>query len=355
LARKNRRIRTVVIGCAAELDDGAIAALPGVTDVVGGTDPVAVLTTVGLDGNRVDPILRRFDRGARAWLKIQDGCDEHCTFCATTQARGASRSRDVTEVLAEAASLAERHQEIVLTGVHIGSYGAERADGTSLGSLVESLVSRVPGTRFRLSSVEATEIDEQIADIMISDPHRLAPHLHAPLQSGSDRVLQRMGRHWYTSRSYRQRIEQIVSQIPRLGLGADIMVGFPKESDDDHAATVALVEDLPFTYLHVFPYSERPGVPSRKLGPAVEPRVCQRRSAELRELAERKGRAYSRSSDGELADVVLLRRNAGRSEGLTGDYLTVYLSPETFPPPRCRARLQVNGSGVWANPLGSCS
>ena len=353
ISRKNRQIRTVVIGCAAELDDGALADLPGVIDVVGGTDPVTVLHAAGLTGERVDPVLRRFDRGARAWLKIQDGCDEHCTFCATTRARGDNRSRDLTEILTEAEALAERHQEIVLTGVHIGSYGADRADGASLGSLVEALVSQVPGVRFRLSSVEATEIDERLADVMISDPECLAPHVHAPLQSGSDRVLKRMGRHWYTSSSYRQRIEQLAVRLPRFGLGADIMVGFPAESDDDHAETVALVEDLPFTYLHVFPYSERPAVPAQILGPPVAPPICHRRSVELRELAERKGHHYSRSREGELADVILLRRNAGRFEGLTGDYLTVHLSADQVPPPRCQARLAVGDDAVWANPLGS--
>jgi threonylcarbamoyladenosine tRNA methylthiotransferase MtaB len=353
LARKNRRIRTVVIGCAAELDDGTIAALPGVTRVVGGTDPRSVLQAAGIAGNRVDPVLRRFSRGARAWLKIQDGCDEHCTFCATTAARGNSRSRAPQEILAEAHSLAERHREIVLTGVHIGSYGRDRGGDESLGSLLELLVAEVPIVRFRLTSIEATEIEARLIDIMCSDPDRLAPHIHAPLQSGSDRVLRRMGRHWYTGLSYRRHIERIAARLPRLGLGADVMVGFPAESEDDHAATVSLVQDLPFTYLHVFPYSERPGAPSRMLDAPVEVGVSRRRSLELRTLAGRKARSYRAASDGAVADVVLLQRNGGRFEGITGDYLTVCLGTDTVPDSRCTATLEIVGDDIWARPQGS--
>ncbi|UCG87407.1 MAG: MiaB/RimO family radical SAM methylthiotransferase [Gemmatimonadota bacterium] len=353
LVRRNRRIRTVVMGCAAQLDDGAIAALPGVMRVVGGTDPRPVLRAAGIAGARVDPVLRRFHRGTRAWLKIQDGCDEHCTFCATKLARGASRSRVPQEIVAEARILAERHREIVLTGVHIGSYGRDLAGAASLGSLMELLVSEIPVVRFRLTSIEATEIEVRLTDIMCSEPNRLAPHIHAPLQSGSDRVLRRMGRHWYTALDYRECIERIAARLPRLGLGADIMVGFPAESEEDHAATISLVKDLPFTYLHVFPYSERPGVASHRLGPPAATDVSQSRSLELRALAGRKAREYQAASDGTVADVILLQRTGGRFEGVTGDYLATYLSSDSVPPSRCTATLEVEGDALWAHPLDS--
>ncbi len=350
IARRNTRARTVVMGCAAELDDGTLATLPGVSRVVGGSDPVAVLNAAGIAVQPVDPLLRRFERGARAWLKVQDGCDEHCTFCATTLARGNSRSRSPEAIVAEAQSLIDNHEEIVLTGVHIGAYGADRADGFTLGRLTQLLVEKIPRVRFRLSSVEATEIDDRLADLLVSAPDRLAPHIHAPLQSGSDRLLKRMGRHWYTARSYRDRIEWLAARLPRFGLGADVMVGFPTETDDDHAATRSLIEDLPFTYLHVFPYSERPGAAASKLGPPVAPRVSQRRSMELRDLAQQKSQAYRKQRDDDVTDVIRLRRLRGRYEGLTGDYLTVFLATDSTPPRRGPARLRVENGTLWAVP-----
>jgi threonylcarbamoyladenosine tRNA methylthiotransferase MtaB len=350
IARRNTRARTVVMGCAAELDDGTIATLPGVSQVVGGSDPVEVLNAAGIAVQPVDPLLRRFKRGARAWLKVQDGCDEHCTFCATTVARGNNRSRSPEAIVAEAQSLIDNHEEIVLTGVHIGAYGADRADGFTLGRLTQLLVEKIPRVRFRLSSVEATEIDDCLADLLVSAPDRLAPHIHAPLQSGSDRLLKRMGRHWYTARSYRDSIEWLAARLPRFGLGADVMVGFPTETDDDHAATRSLIEDLPFTYLHVFPYSERPDAAANKLGPPVAPRVSQHRSLELRALARQKSRAYRKRRDDDVADVILLRRSEGRYEGLTGDYLTVFLATDNAPPQRGPARLRMENGTLWAVP-----
>src|SRR5205807_15530 len=154
LARRGAKLETVVMGCAAALDDGRIAGLPSVRAVVGGADPGAVLEAVGLAPARLDPVLRRFHANARGWLKIQDGCDEHCTFCATTIARGANRSRSIPELVEEAQALAQHHAEIVLTGVHIGTYGREPGSGyrtpTSLGQLVEALIGAVPSVRFRL-------------------------------------------------------------------------------------------------------------------------------------------------------------------------------------------------------------
>jgi threonylcarbamoyladenosine tRNA methylthiotransferase MtaB len=346
LAREHRGVRTVVMGCAAERDDGRLARLPGVVGVVGGADAVRVLEVLDLPTGGVGRVLRRFDRSARAWLKVQDGCDEHCTFCATTLARGANRSRDEMEILAEAEALAEHHVELVLTGVHIGTYGQDRRDGSSLGLLVERLVEQVPRVRFRLSSVEATEVDDRLAALMADAPERLAPHLHAPLQSGSDFLLKRMGRHWYTARSYRQAVERLTKRLSTCGLGADVMVGFPGERTEDHAATMGLVADLPFTYLHVFPYSERPGAAAARLGPAAAPAAVKQRAAELRALAHEKGTAYRAARSGRRADVVLLSRAAAGPTGLTGDYLTVVVPPDPPPARRFAATLALDQGGA---------
>ena len=157
-------------------------------------------------------------------LRIQDGCDEHCTFCATTLARGANRSRPIDALVREAAALAVRHAEIVITGIHIGTYGADC--GTSLGALVEKLVAAVPDARFRLSSIEATEIDARLFELLTTAPRHLVPHIHAPLQSASDRILKRMGRNWYTNATYSAALERLAGAMRILGLGADVIAGF---------------------------------------------------------------------------------------------------------------------------------
>jgi len=353
LARKNPAIRTVVMGCAAALDDGRIAALPNVAAVVPGPDGAAVALALGL-ASGAEPGLRRFVSLSRAWLKIQDGCDEHCTFCATVLARGRGRSREPEALVAEAAQLARSHAEIVLTGVHIGTYGRDLGGRWTLSALVALLIERVSGARFRLSSVEATELDATLIALMAEAPGRLAPHVHAPLQSGSDPLLRRMGRHWYTASSYRGAVERLAARVAPLGLGADVIVGFPGERDADHAATRRLIEDLPFTYLHVFPYSEREGTAAVRLGPPAAPAAARERSAELRELGRVKEAAHRARRSGAGADLVLESRRGGMREAVTEDYLTALLpadAPWALGRARVAARLVARGSVLHAEAL----
>jgi len=325
LARQNPGVRTVVMGCAAAVDDGRLAALPNVAAVVPGADDGAVARALGVPVAAAPAGgagLRVFAAGSRAWLKIQDGCDEHCTFCATVLARGASRSRMPEELVHEATQLAAAHAEIVLTGVHIGAYGHDLDGRWTLAALVALLVERVSGVRFRLTSVEATELDDALIALMAGSPGRVAPHLHAPLQSGSDRVLRRMGRHWYTAASYRRSVERLAARVAPLGLGADVMVGFPGESERDHRDTVRLVEELPFTYLHVFPYSPRPDTAAPRLGAEPGSAAQRERGAELRALGEAKAAAHRRARTGGRADLVLEARRGGRRDAVTEDYLS---------------------------------
>jgi threonylcarbamoyladenosine tRNA methylthiotransferase MtaB len=317
---KTGRAETIVMGCAAALDDGAIAALPGVRAVVANADPQAVLRAAGV-GVQLTPGRRPgvSRERTRALLKIQDGCDEHCTFCATTLARGDNRSRGVAELVDEARALSEHHAEVVLTGVHIGTYAP------SLGKLLESLITAVPSVRFRLSSVEATEVDDTLAHLLVEAPRNLAAHLHAPLQSGSNRVLKRMGRHWYTAESYRARIEWLAAHLPVFGLGADVIAGFPGETDADHHASLTLLHALPFTYLHVFPFSVRPDAPAARLAGQLPPDVIRARARELRELGEAKAAVHRAHRRGQTADGVVTGHRQGQIEVMTQDYLSVYL------------------------------
>jgi threonylcarbamoyladenosine tRNA methylthiotransferase MtaB len=328
-AKRNPRLRSVVMGCAAALpaSQQTLRALPGVERVVAGADPEQIASALEISG--ATALVTNRQTSVRAVLRIQDGCDEHCTFCATTMARGPNRSRPIDELVREGTALSQHHPEIVITGIHIGTYGADT--GASLGELMQRLIHAVPEVRFRLSSLEATEVDERLFELFTGDSMRLAPHLHAPLQSGSDRLLRRMGRHWYTAESYARAIERIAARLSVFGLGADVIVGFPGETEEDFAATVSLVERLPFTYLHVFSYSPRPGTAATQLPNHVPLPVAQDRSSQLRDLGRAKGNVYRQSRAGAHADAVVITA-APEREAMTEDYLTVRVAGE----PRAR-------------------
>ncbi|MGQ0714100.1 MAG: MiaB/RimO family radical SAM methylthiotransferase [Gemmatimonadaceae bacterium] len=345
-ARANPGVRSVVMGCAAALDRGAIRSLPTVSHVVPGADLALVASAVGLDVPAT-AITTRAQGTVRAVLRIQDGCDEHCTFCATTLARGVSRSRSAEDIIVEARLLSERHPEIVLTGIHIGSWGAEL--GATLGHLVERLVAEAPVCRFRLSSLEATEVDVQLASLFRARDGRVVPHLHAPLQSGSDRMLRRMGRHWYTASRYAAAVRSLTDGIEVFALGADVITGFPGETEDDHRATMALIDELPFTYLHVFPYSARPGTAAMRLARPIAPPVIERRAAELRDAGARKAAAYRARRAGGVADVVVTA-GGPRGHGMTEDFLTVRVPEGLARGTRFRARLALADAGLAAVP-----
>ncbi len=338
LVREQPGVRVIVTGCAAARSPESIGALPNVEAVIPGADLAAVAAALGLARAAVDGAATR-QATARATLRVQDGCDEHCTFCATTLARGAHRSRGVDELVREARALSEHHAEIVLTGIHVGSWGKE--SGGSLGALVRALVERVPGPRFRLASVEATEVDDELRELLRGSG-AVCPYLHAPLQSGSDAVLRRMGRHWYTAASYAAALERLAYGVPAFGLGADVMTGFPGETDDDHRATVELVRSLPFTHLHVFPYSARPGTAAVRLARAVPAVLARERAAELRAIGEAKAAAHCAARAGALADAIVigpsLHGDALR-QALTEDYLEVPLRSEAPRGARLRVRL----------------
>ena len=343
-SRVNSNLRSIVMGCAAGAPDrdetvSPLSTLPSVAVVVAGADIGGVASAMGLQPLKTARI--PMQTGARALLRIQDGCDEHCTFCATTVSRGANRSRAPADVIAEARQLAKTHPEIVITGIHIGTYG--RDIGESLSSLVSALIDSVPDVRFRLSSVEATEVDDRLADLFLADSSRLAPHLHAPLQSGSNRILRRMGRHWYTAESYEQAVERLV-RAETFALSADVITGFPTETEEDHRATIALIERLPFTSLHVFPYSPRPGTAALKLIPKVGSDVSRERARELRVLAETKAAGYRASRNGKACDVVVTEKG----KGLTGDYLSVDVADSIPRRSRFRAVLRETGGRLTA-------
>ena len=364
--RRNPGAKVVVAGCSAALRAREYRAMDGVSGVVAGHDPDEVLavaaralgigrgrlvqlgTRAALERTHMEgvgaEVLRRRAGATRGWLKVQDGCDRKCAFCATRLARGRSRSRQPDRVVAEARVLARSHPELVVTGVHIGHYGRDLDPRSSLTALVRRLLDEVPGPRFRLGSIEATEIDDGMVDLLSTSGGRLAPHLHMPLQSGADPVLRRM-RRWHTREQYRRRALEIAERAGCVGLGADIITGFPGETAEDHALTLSLVEELPYTYLHVFPYSPRDGTVAAGLPDPVPQRVARERGRELRTLAGEKGARYARRRGG--AEVELVMEGTGGT-ALTGDYLRVAVQSPVQPDPALlhRGRLSRDGTRV---------
>ena len=351
--------RVVVTGCWAQTSPAEVAALGGVDLVVGNADkarlPDLLADLTGADAPRVEvsdvtearlePVAPRPGTRARAFLKVQDGCQHRCAFCVVPLARGSSRSLEPAAVEAHARALVEAgHPEIVLTGVDLGHYGADLLPRTSLAALLGRLVA-IEGLRWlRLSSMLPAYFTPAVVELVTSSPV-IAPHLHVPLQSGSDRVLRAMRRP-YTAAMYRGLVERLAAAIPRLGLGADVIAGFPGESEEDFGETLALVEALPFSYLHVFPYSARRGTEAVGLPGRVPASTAAGRARRLRAAAAVKTRGFRESMLGRVEDVLVLEerdRATGDLVGLTGNYMEVaFTGPDRLR--RGTARVRVTGA-----------
>ncbi|HEY0388519.1 MAG TPA: MiaB/RimO family radical SAM methylthiotransferase [Gaiellales bacterium] len=310
----------IVTGCAAALD-GAFDGLPPNVTVLRRPSELlaeAVSATVG-------PLActgaaeSRFAR-TRAYLKIQDGCSFTCSYCVIPQVRGASRSRSAAAVVAEAARRAgQGHRELVLTGVNLGCF-RDRSAGVDLAALLADVAGIEGVDRVRLSSIEVNHLSDRLLQAVAGTPG-VAPHLHVPMQSGSDAVLRAMRRR-YTSARFLERMRRARTLVPDVNLTTDVIVGHPSEGPDDFGATLAAVRDAGFTKVHVFPYSPRPGTPDAAEDP-VEPAEKRRRSLELRRLSDAQGAAHRAGKVGRR-DLVLVEGHDGRGYG--GDY-TPFIVP----------------------------
>ncbi len=341
IARESPDALLVVTGCYAQTDAEAVARIPGVDLVVGNREKYRLPELLGSLSKRPRPEiavgdvraardvpvapLARVSGRSRAFVKIQDGCQHRCAFCIVPAARGASRSQDPKVVLDQVETLvAAGYREITLTGVDIGHYGWDLVPRGSLASLVER-IALVPALRWlRLSSVLPAYFTPELIDV-VSRPGVVVPHLHLPLQSGSDRVL-RLMRRPYNTRMYRALVERLAGAIPDLGLGTDLIAGHPGEGNEDFEATLGLVGELPLSYLHVFPYSERKGTEAARLGARVTSRVIRDRSARLRALGRAKSHEFRRRLVGRAREVVVLAardRETGFLTGLTSNYVEV--------------------------------
>jgi threonylcarbamoyladenosine tRNA methylthiotransferase MtaB len=354
--RLNPDATIIVTGCYAQLAPRSVAGMSGVDAVVGNAEKDAISKYLGV-GKRRKPVvdvtsvgdlkqirsrkpLHCFGRYTRAFVKIQDGCDNRCSYCAVPLARGGSRSKNTREVVSEIEVLAaEGFKEIVLTGVHLGSYGRDLTPPVSLAGLLRQIASLERPERVRLSSIEPTDFTGELIDLIADPAMKICPHVHVPLQSGDDRILKRMGRP-YTGASYTDLISRIAERIPGCGIGADVMVGFPGEDAHAFGNTHDLLRNSPVTYLHVFSYSTRPGTTASHLEghvPAEEKKV---RSKVLRDLALRKSIQFREGLREKTLDVLVLsRRVNGFRTGLSGNYVRIFLSGHAVPNTMLRCRV----------------
>ncbi len=327
--RKSRRERPeaeiIVTGCAAQIEPASFAAMPEVTRVIGNDEKMRSSSFRPRINARVDvgdimqvthpqaPIVDGLTGRARAYVQVQNGCDHRCTFCVIPFGRGNSRSVPVADVIAQVQRLVENgYIEVVLTGVDLTSYGPDLEGGATLGSLCTALLRAVPGLpRLRLSSIDSIEVDEALFELIAHEP-RLMPHLHLSLQSGDDMILKRMKRRHSRAASIAF-CEKVRAVRPDIVFGADIIAGFPTETDAMFGNSLKLVEECGLTFLHVFPYSPRPGTPAARI-PAVDGALIKARARRLREAGASRLAAYLASRVGAEEDVLMERPSLGRTE-----------------------------------------
>lgn len=335
--RNNPESTIVVAGCYSQIDPDALKE----ADILIGTKHKSKLLDYLLeyeknherivDIEKVDVLpfenmfVDQFDNQTRAYLKIQDGCNQFCTYCVIPFARGRERSMAVNDVLESVKMLQEKHSEIVLSGIHTGRYG--RDIGMTLSSLLDELLAISPEDfRFRISSIEMTEIDDHLIDLMKKD-HRIARHFHIPLQSGCDTVLKRMNRP-YTTKEFLERVEYIRKEIPGISISTDLIVGFPGETDEEFKKTCDFLKECQFSFLHIFPYSLRSGTKAASMENQIDPIIKKKRAAICAEINEELYDKYKESYLDKEVTVLFEKDEDGYTFGHSSEYLPVLVKGE---------------------------
>jgi threonylcarbamoyladenosine tRNA methylthiotransferase MtaB len=339
LRRSNPEARLLVTGCYAQLTGDELPELVSDSSlvVIGNADKHLLVNTALEQGCSVPPVkdvgaaqeicplpVRRFSGRTRAYLRIQDGCNNFCSYCIVPYTRGRCRSLPLAEVLAQVDIFVEEgYQELVITGINVGKYGLDLTEGESIYSLLETLCHRFPGIRIRLSSVEPAEVNDRLLDLMTGCANFM-PHLHIPLQSGDDGVLMRMRRK-YTTETFAEVVERVRTALPHAAIGCDILAGFPGEDDRAAENSLAFLAGLPVTYLHIFPYSLRPDTAAAKFADQVPGPVKDARVARLRELDVQKKVAFYQQHCGTEQRVLLEGgdERAGLLKGFSENYIPV--------------------------------
>ena len=338
--RRNPEANVIVTGCYAQRAPEEISAVAGVTYVLGNTEKerfsdIVASSRTGkkkiIVGNIRDeklisgPWANVFAEHTRAFLKIQDGCDAFCSYCIIPYTRGTSRSLPPEKIIERMASLAANgYREIVLTGIHLGLWGHDLHPREELAALLEKIAGKRPVERIRLSSIEPREINKEMISL-IKESNMFCRHLHIPLQNGSNKILKRMRRN-YDAAFFRDLVTTLCESIPGIAIGTDVLAGFPGETDTDFTETSAILEELPLSYLHAFPFSIRPGTPASTMDQQVPENEKKLRVKHLREIGKAKQRHFAEKLIGKRIDILIENRfdkNTGFPIGLTDNYIPI--------------------------------
>jgi threonylcarbamoyladenosine tRNA methylthiotransferase MtaB len=310
--------RVVVTGCYSELNRDLVQKMEGVDGVVNIRDKTSIPMMLSKHISCATSCHNSPSR-SRFFLKVQDGCDNSCSYCIIPAARGGSRSVSPAVVVDRVGRLSELYNEIVLTGIQLGPYGDDLVPKVSLSDLLAMLLQNTKISRIRISSLEIGEIDDKLLEVMRDE--RICKHLHIPLQSGDDRILRLMKRR-YTSVEFQRGIDRITQKIPGVALGTDVIAGFPGEGEDEFRSTVELLEALPLSYLHAFPFSPRKDTPAARMDGAADARVSRVRCSLLREIGACKKAGFMCAQIGRELDLLVEEVSGpGRAVGTTGNYL----------------------------------
>lgn len=364
--KKNKNV--VVTGCYAQSSPGEIADIPGVTHVLGNYDKLDIIrhleeTKTAEPETNTPPIIPPqnceekykeegntyvsvtnisgqkeyepervsfFEGHTRAFLKVEDGCEEYCSYCKVPYVRGKVRSRNINEINGELRRfISNGVKEVVITGTNLGCYGKENENGIDLAGLLEKLIPLCNGIRLRLSSVEPNFITGQLVDL-IADNNVLCKHLHIPLQSGSSRILSTMGRR-YSAEEYYKLIEKIKSKVPEIGITTDVIVGFPSETDGDFIDTIELCKRAGFLRMHIFPFSARSETKSAHSTNHIEPGIIRKRATELKTIAEDLADNFRNAFLGRTLEVLSEKRTPSGHFGYSSNYIRVKISGRNIP------------------------
>ena len=334
----NPQATIIVAGCYAQVSWKDISTIKGVDYILGVQDKFKLFDYFRKPGKKNPPVIivhpietvteteskeGYFPNRTRALVKIQDGCNQMCSYCIVPFTRGRARSVSDDEVIHQFKNLIiQGYKEIVLTGVHIGKYGEERKEKDSLATLLEKIIKIPHLGRIRLSSIDSVDITDRLIST-VADSDKICNHFHIPLQSGSDKILKLMNRP-YTVKEYLDTIEAIVSKFDTIGLGTDIITGFPGESKNDFKNTFELITEVPFTYLHVFPFSLRKLTKAYSMKKKIDPAVTLKRAKTLRKLGSEKKEHFFSQWIGETIKVLFESRNInGTIKGLSSEYIPV--------------------------------
>ena len=357
IARTNAAARIVATGCYASRAAEEVAALPGVVAVVPNVEKeglaARILETVepttavrfGAGDGACGALLRPGERGRTAYtLRVQTGCDEACAYCIIPSTRGRGRSVPLARVLDEVnQAVGAGYRELQLTGVHLGSYGRDLTPPSSLAALLAVLAAHPSDFLVRMSSLEPMDCTPEVVELVTASP-RFAPHFHLPLQHASDAVLRRMRRP-YTAAAYRAVVTGIRERLPHAAIGTDLVVGFPGETDADAATTLGFIRDSPLTYLHVFPYSDRPGTEASGMSGKVHGRSIRERARAVREAGATLAARFRESQLGSVRPGLTLAQAAG-TVVLTDNYLRVRVPVERAENERVRVRITTAGETI---------